>query len=194
MAFTTPKTWSFGEILTSTDMNTYVRDNTLFLSNRQGFTASAVITATDASWPVPTLSSPIVKVTVIGGGGGGGSDNAVGSAGGTTSFGTFLTAGGGAGGRQSANAAARNGINGTDGFSAGNAGSAGGRRLVTGGETYTYEGQAGNGGSISVSYVDLTAVSTVNVTIGAGGAGASGTSNTGGTGGRGEVIVEYVAG
>ena len=28
MAFTTPKTWSFGEILTSTDMNTYVRDNT----------------------------------------------------------------------------------------------------------------------------------------------------------------------
>jgi hypothetical protein len=28
VAFTTPKTWSFGEILTSTDMNTYVRDNT----------------------------------------------------------------------------------------------------------------------------------------------------------------------
>ena len=31
MAFTTPKTWSFGEILTSTDMNTYVRDNTVAL-------------------------------------------------------------------------------------------------------------------------------------------------------------------
>jgi hypothetical protein len=32
VAFTTPKTWSFGEILTSTDMNTYVRDNTVALS------------------------------------------------------------------------------------------------------------------------------------------------------------------
>jgi len=28
VAWTNPKTWSFGEILTSTDMNTYVRDNT----------------------------------------------------------------------------------------------------------------------------------------------------------------------
>jgi hypothetical protein len=31
VSFTTPKTWSFGEVLTSTDMNTYVRDNTAFL-------------------------------------------------------------------------------------------------------------------------------------------------------------------
>jgi hypothetical protein len=31
MAWTSPKTWSFGEVLTSTDMNTYVRDNTEFL-------------------------------------------------------------------------------------------------------------------------------------------------------------------
>jgi hypothetical protein len=28
VAWTNPKTWSFGEVLTSTDMNTYVRDNT----------------------------------------------------------------------------------------------------------------------------------------------------------------------
>jgi hypothetical protein len=34
VAFTSPKTWSFGEILTSTDMNTYVRDNTADLNGR----------------------------------------------------------------------------------------------------------------------------------------------------------------
>jgi len=34
VSFTSPKTWSFGEILTSSDMNTYVRDNTLNLFNR----------------------------------------------------------------------------------------------------------------------------------------------------------------
>jgi hypothetical protein len=34
VAWTSPKTWSFGEILTSTDMNTYVRDNTQALFNR----------------------------------------------------------------------------------------------------------------------------------------------------------------
>jgi len=34
VAFTSPKTWSFGEILTSTDMNTYVRDNTDDLDTR----------------------------------------------------------------------------------------------------------------------------------------------------------------
>jgi len=28
VSWTNPKTWSFGEVLTSTDMNTYVRDNT----------------------------------------------------------------------------------------------------------------------------------------------------------------------
>jgi hypothetical protein len=34
VSFTTPKTWSFGEVLTATDMNTYVRDNTQFLFDR----------------------------------------------------------------------------------------------------------------------------------------------------------------
>jgi hypothetical protein len=34
VAWTNPKTWSFGEILTSTDMNTYVRDNTDDLDTR----------------------------------------------------------------------------------------------------------------------------------------------------------------
>jgi len=34
VAFTSPKTWSFGEVLTSTDMNTYVRDNSQALFDR----------------------------------------------------------------------------------------------------------------------------------------------------------------
>jgi hypothetical protein len=34
VGFTTPKTWSFGEVLTSTDMNIYVRDNTADLDGR----------------------------------------------------------------------------------------------------------------------------------------------------------------
>ena len=36
MAWTSPKTWSFGEVLTSTDMNTYVRDNTAALFAGEG--------------------------------------------------------------------------------------------------------------------------------------------------------------
>jgi hypothetical protein len=36
MAWTSPKTWAFGEVLTSTDMNTYVRDNTDDLDTRVG--------------------------------------------------------------------------------------------------------------------------------------------------------------
>jgi hypothetical protein len=34
MAWTSPKTWSFGEVLSSSDMNTYVRDNTADLDAR----------------------------------------------------------------------------------------------------------------------------------------------------------------
>jgi hypothetical protein len=32
MAWNTPKTWNVGDILTASDMNTYVRDNTAFLN------------------------------------------------------------------------------------------------------------------------------------------------------------------
>jgi hypothetical protein len=55
-------------------------------------------------------------------------------------------------------------------------------------------GQDGNGGQIEVGYLDLTGVSTVNVTIGAGGAGGAAGGVAGRVGGRGEVIVEYKAG
>lgn len=35
MAWTTPKTWNADEVLTASDMNTYVRDNTEALRNRE---------------------------------------------------------------------------------------------------------------------------------------------------------------
>jgi hypothetical protein len=37
VSWTNPKTWSFGEVLTSADMNTYVRDNSQFLFDQPEF-------------------------------------------------------------------------------------------------------------------------------------------------------------
>jgi hypothetical protein len=53
-------------------------------------------------------------------------------------------------------------------------------------------GGDGFGGEIVIEYLDLSGISTVNVTIGAGGLGATGGVN-GGNGGPGLVIVEYKA-
>jgi hypothetical protein len=155
-----------------------------------GFTASATITATDASWPVPSLGSPIVKVTVIGGGGGGGASNTNnGGAGGTTTFnaggGGSVSASGGAGGPRGDGNIAGSAV--ADGFVSGNGGMPG----VRGTDNKT--GVAGLGGQTVVAYLNLTGISTVNVTIGAGGAGGAAGSVAGAAGGRGEVIVEYVA-
>jgi hypothetical protein len=151
-----------------------------------GFTASSTITATDASWPVPSLASPIVKVTVVGGGGGGGGATSTsGSTGGTTTFNAggagSISAAGGLGGRLGAGTVG--GSTGTAGFASHNGG--------TGGAATERNGATGGGGTINVAYLNLSGISTVDVTIGAGGAGGTGT--TGGAGGRGEVIVEYVA-
>lgn len=164
-----------------------------------GFTARDVITATDSSWPVPSLASTIVKVTVVGGGGGGGGVVNNAGAGGTSTFdagaaGT-VTAIGGRGGRSTPSAAAgdstNNGEAGLDGFTSGNAGT-GGKRTIDS-ENKNFGGSTGTGGQVKIAYLDLDGISTVNVTIGAGGA-ASGSNPTGGPGGDGEVIVEYVAG
>jgi hypothetical protein len=149
-----------------------------------GFNASTTITATDASWPVPTLANPFVKVTVIGGGGGGGRSSGTAGAGGTTTFnaGTAGTqsASGGAGGDGSGNL----GADGGDGWRAGN----GGQNYHTSAQNTRGDGQ---GGQVRVVYFNLTGISTANVTVGAGGAGGD---SSAGSGGRGEVIVEYVAG
>jgi hypothetical protein len=152
------------------------------------YTARSVITATNASWPVPTLASPIVRVTVIGGGGGGGAAQSnFGGNGGTSSFtvssGT-VSAAGGLGGL--ANDTGTNGQTGAAGFAAANFG--------TGGNDGTRLGGPGTGGEIRVGYVNLTGISTANVVVGAGGSGGSAGIRAGGTGGRGEVIVDYVAG
>jgi hypothetical protein len=151
-----------------------------------GFTASTTITASNSSWPVPALKSPIVKVTVIGGGGGGGA--AVGSAGGQGGTTTFNAGGagsvsavGGLGGRAGRDV----GTAGTLGLASANGGQ-GGSDIQSGGSNTS---QAGNGGVISVAYFNLSGISTVDITIGAGGI----KQGQGADGGRGEVIVEYVA-
>jgi hypothetical protein len=158
------------------------------------FNASTTITATNASFSVPALGSPIVRVTVIGGGGGGGGGSnppaSTGSTGGTTTFnagvGLSVTAAGGVGGK--AGATSGPGLAGTGGNASGN----GGTGSVVNGGTFFFFGTPGVGGSVTVAYLNLSGVSTVNVTIGAGGAGGTG-NQTGGTGGRGEVILEYIA-
>jgi len=169
-------------------------NGTDWVSGISGFTASETITATNASWPVPALGFPIVKVTAIagGGGGGGGDTNNTGGTGGTTTFNAgsagTVTAAGGVGGRGSAQDNV--GTTATSGSASGNGGGGGVRGGVNG-----FTAHDGNGGAKIVSYLNLTGVSTVNVTIGAGGSGGAGyvAGANGAAGGRGEVIVEYVA-
>ena len=188
-------------------MVTYLKDvdrlekfTTVFEAVNTGFTASTTFTVSNATqgdfvhttgstFTVPSLGAPIVKVTVIGGGGGGGAarDNN-GATGGTTTFNAggagSVSAGGGGGGRNgSTNVSAPAG---SAGFSAGNGGG-------SGGDTGQRNGGSGGGGEITVAYLNLSGISTVDVTIGAGGAGGAAGGVAGQAGGRGEVIVEYVA-
>ena len=186
---------SEGMVVYLKDTNQVLKYVTAWVAVNTGFTASQTITATDATWSVPTLASPIVKVTVIGGGGGGGGaaadgTQADGGTGGTTTFNAggagTVTAAGGAGGFR----AVRNvdGKTGSLGFASSNGGGAGLR------SDQSLTANDGFGGLISVAYLDMTGISTVNVTIGAGGAQGGTGGQKGGLGGRGEVIVEYVAG
>jgi hypothetical protein len=164
-----------------------------------GFTARSVITATNTSWPVPSLGSPIVKVTVIGGGGGGGgATGSLPTAGGTTTFnaggaGSVSAAGGPRGSNlPPSDSSSRNGITGTAGLASHNGGT-GGVRFQSFSNRDAYGGSTGGGGKIQIAYLNLEGISTVSVTIGAGGSGTSGGNANGGNGGRGEVIFEYVA-
>lgn len=178
----------------SEGMVTYLKDTdqlekytTDWVAANTSFTASTTITATDATWSVPTLGAPIVKVTAIGGGGAGngsdGSSPIAGNSGGTTTFdastaGTVTAAGGTGAGTGSKSAVD------PAGFRAGNGG------LCDSQNATAPSVSPGLGGAITVAYLDLSGISTVDVTIGAGGTSSSG----GGPGGRGEVVVEYVAG
>ena len=168
--------------------------NTDWQDVQTGFTAGTAITATNASFSVPSLRSPIVRVTVIGGGGGGGGAQDSGGGtnagtGGTTTFdaggaGTVTATGGLGGKSQDANLT---GSTGTAGNAAGNQGG-GGK-----GSTSNTSGTTGCGGQITVADLNLTGISTVNVTIGGGGSAGVGNLSNGGAGGRGEAILEYVA-
>ena len=194
----------------SEGMVTYLKDtdalekfdgsNFVTVSPPDGFTAQQTITATDATWPVPTLASPIVKVTVVGGGGGGGGGGAGSSAGGTGGTTTFNAGGagsvsavGGIGGTPGTSSETIPGEQGRAGLTAGNNGTAGNRREVSPGRSNC--GANGTGGEVRVAYLNLSGVSNVNVTIGGGGSagGATVSDAVGGPGNRGEVIVEYVA-
>jgi hypothetical protein len=155
------------------------------------FTARDVITTTGAStWTVPALgNNNWVRVTVIGGGGGGGGaggTDVAGGNGGTTTFsaGSNPSAAGGVGGaRGSSNVV---GVSAGAGLVSANIGRGGHR------ESAGKYGKDGLGGAITVAYIDLTGISTVSVTVGAGG--TAGTGDTaGGAGGAGSIIVEYVA-
>lgn len=168
------------------------------------------ITATDTSWPVPTLANPIVRVTIVGGGGGAGAGRSVGNvvgqgnagtAGGNTVFGVGesfeVTAAGGAGGPSGTYDIGSNG----DGFlfpdRALNYGRAG--RADAGDWSARSNGGHGRGGEVKVLFIDLTGKTTLNVTIGAGGVAGTALGSTitglvGGAGVRGAVFVEYKAG
>jgi hypothetical protein len=167
-------------------MNTYVRDNTEFLFDNLSYTAVEVVTATDATWSVPTLGNPIVRVTCVGGGGGGGlaDGTSSGSTGGTTTFAVGesyeFSAAGGVGGKGGTTTTT---VAGSAGIASANGGQASTNAQVT--------GNTGNGGFIVTRYADLTGETTLNLVVGAGGSSGGGAS---GAGGRGEIIVEYVAG
>lgn len=169
-------------------------------SGLAAFTAQQTITASNASWPVPALGSPIVKVTVLGGGGGGGCAHlGAGATGGTTTFNAggagSVSAAGGTGGKSGfANTTGTPGMLGTSGGNGATGSMTTGLRYVD----RPGNGQSGRDGRQTVAYLNLTGISTVNVTIGLGGAGGTGSEGgstypNGGLGGRGEVIVEYVA-
>jgi hypothetical protein len=157
-----------------------------------GFTARQVITASDSSWAVPSLASPVVKVTVIGAGGGGSTATNAGSNGGTTTFNAggagSISAAGGLG-SDTTGPLDKVGLAGGSGLRSSNAGGGGFRDFNP-----DRVGRDGQGGEVTVAYLNLSGVSTVNVTIGNGGPGGTdaGGGNAG-DGGRGEVIVEYVA-
>jgi hypothetical protein len=70
VAFTSPKTWSFGEILTSTDMNVYVRDNSqalfdnIFFLESSEKTADYTLALADLGKVVPFNSTSARTLTV----------------------------------------------------------------------------------------------------------------------------------
>jgi hypothetical protein len=77
MAYTTPKTWSVGDVLTASDMNTYVRDNAAFLKSsvdnvetdvaalRKFVAASPIIAITPNSWNTITHNQDVFSTAIM---------------------------------------------------------------------------------------------------------------------------------
>jgi hypothetical protein len=146
-----------------------------------GLNTSVEITASNASYTMPTLSSGTVKFTLVGGGGGGAwNASTYGGNGGTTSIvsgGVTTSASGGLGG-----IASDSGRAGQHAFVSSNYGQEA--------RSSNAEGFPGLGGEVKTVYYDLTDVSTINVTVGGGGGGGDG---VGKSGFRGVIVMEYSA-
>ena len=184
------------------------------LKNVQVFTSSGTYTR--------TAGVTTAVVIAVGGGGGGaavnntGGASGTGSTGGTTSFGSHVSAAGGSGGTTTAGNV-RGGAGGTGGTGATIAikgspgawnsgggqgggvfaaagtrgGGGGGGFLAQGGCGFNGPGAGGGGGEMGIKYT-TTVGATETVTIGGGGAGATDNGSNGGAGGAGYVIVyEY---
>jgi len=144
-----------------------------------GFNTITEVTASDASFDTSAISG-FTRITLVAGGGGGTTKQfADGGDGGDTSIvisGTTTTADGGSGALSDFF-----GDSGSFAFASSNFGYGGG-----GNNDVRISGQ---GGEVKIFYSDLTGISTVNITIGAGGSG----EEAGGNGFRGLVILEYTS-
>jgi hypothetical protein len=142
-----------------------------------GINSIVEIIATDSAYDVSAILG-FVRFTLVGGGGGGAyRNNPDGGAGGTTSIvsgGVTTSASGGLGGMSDQTGRAAQ-----NAFVSYNSGQA---------SVSTYgEGHAGLGGEIKTVYYNLSDVSTIDVTVGAGG------SPAGRNGFRGVIVMEYSA-
>lgn len=141
-----------------------------------GFNTISEVTASNATYDTSGITG-YARITLIAGGAGGSSRNLSGGNGGNTSInigGTTTTVIGGRGFAATDNATPLASANGGYG-QAGNSDSS----------------QNGYGGEMKIIYADLTGVSSVNITIGAGGTG--GDSGAGHEGSSGMTILEYSA-
>jgi hypothetical protein len=178
VSFTTPKTWAFGEVLTATDMNTYVRDNTAALLELiEGIPVLQKRVARftgSGTWTVPAGVTFAIAHMLGGGGGGGGSGNAGGNGGvSSVDFASGLVSSNG--GRGGASVAAIS----TKSNEVANSGRGGGSTGTTG---------LGSDSQWIVAGAAVTPAASISVVVGSGG--TAGTSGFG-VGGSGYVWIEY---
>ena len=154
------------------------------------------------TWVCP--KGGIWKIICIGGGGAGAAHNAIGQSGGTTSFGSILSANGGAVGGATEgfkyinNSASINGYNGAVGYGTQNTThytgfgyGASGTGDMTGNSSKNYVGKPGELKSV---IVDISEGTSIACTIGFGGEGASATdgNDRAHAGTNGAIIVQYL--